>query len=415
MHQRTWLSLISLPLVAGFSYPVVFHKEAPAVRVGSAQASKDPLAGLADIQDVLSLVKDNYVDVPDMEKVIQGGIQAVLERAHPLNAYLSPDDLRLPDPGPGELGLRVVKRQIYAQIMAIVPGSPADRAGIQLGDVIRKLDGDSIGPMSAWTLERRLRGAVGSQVSLVIHQASSGELKTLQLSRALPVHPPIGVRKEVGANVITLSDLSLGRAEELKSLLPTLDPKLPFVLDLRRCAGGELQEAALVAGLFLADGPFATVQTVGQSDRMLRIAGVPTPPFPKMALLQGGGTVGAGEALAAAFRKQGIPTFGDRSAALGVERSRFTLRTGAAEVVNIRWVGAGGEKLGFGGEKLDPPAGAVPQYPLKNLKPDEDPLPQVLEILNPSAKPVAKPAKQARLELPTFWFRARVVGAGECV
>jgi len=408
MHQRTWFSLLTLPLVAGFTYPVVFQKGAPVARVESTKGSQDPLAGLADIQDVLSMVRDNYVDVPDLEKVVQGGIQAVLERAHPLNAYLSPDDLRLPDPGPAELGLRVVKRQIYAQVVAVVPGGPAARAGVQLGDVLRKLDGESIGSMSAWNLERRLRGPIGSTANLVFHQASSGDLKTLTLTRSLPLHGPIAIRREAQATVLAPPDLTLGRAEELKALLAGLDHKLPLVLDLRQCATGDLQEAALLAGLFLPDGPFATIQEVGKPDRLVRVVATPVEAFSKLALIQGIGTLGAPEALVSAFKKQGIPTFGDRTVALGVERTRFTLRSGAAEIVNRRWVGAGGEKLGFGGEKSEQTPGVAPLHALKGMKPEEDPLPKVLEILMAPPTPEKKPGTQAALRLPGFWFQGTI-------
>jgi len=404
MHQRTWFSLLTLPLVAGFTYPVVFQKPGPTPRTESGKAPQDPLAGLADIQDVLALVRDNYVDVPDLEKVIRGGTQALLERAHPLNAYLSPDDLRLPDPGPADLGLKVVKRQIYAQVVAVVPGGPAQRAGIRIGDVIRKLDGDSIGPMSAWTLERRLRGTVGSSVTVLFHQSSTGEHKTLTLSRELPVHPPITVRREPQATVLGLPDLTLGRVEELKALLAGLDHKLPLVLDLRHCAGGDLQEAALLGGLFLADGPFASIQEVGKGERMVRVVASSIEPFAKLAVLQGPGTLGASEALVAAFRKQGIPTFGERTAALGVERTRFTLRNGAAEIVNRRWIGAGGDRLGSGGEKSETAPGVLPQHPLKGLKPDEDPLPKVLEILSAAPATEKQPGRQAHLPIPVFRF-----------
>ena len=86
MHQRTWLSILTLPFVTAFTYPMVVRQTPPAARVESAPSVKDPLAGLADVQDVLSLVRDNYVDVPDLEKVIRGGIEGVLEQAHPMNA-----------------------------------------------------------------------------------------------------------------------------------------------------------------------------------------------------------------------------------------------------------------------------------------------------------------------------------------
>jgi carboxyl-terminal processing protease len=392
MHPRTWLALLTLPLVGAFTYPVLFRGQAPQAR---AQASPDPLQDLADVQDVLALVRDNYVDPPDMVKVVSGGIQAALERAHPMNAYLGPEDLRLPDPGPADPGLRLMKRGIYAQVLAVLPDSPAERAGILPGDMVRKIDGDSIGAMSAWTMERRLRGPEGSEILLTRFAAQSGDVKKATLHRAILKPASIGVRKEAGAVVVTLPDLQTGRSAELTRTLGQLDHALTLVLDLRRCLGGEPAEAAKCAGLFLKVDPFATLQEAGKADQPLSMVSNPLPAFARTALLLGTGTQGAPELLASAIRKQGIPTFGDRSAGLAVERNRFLLRQGGAvELVNKRWVGAGGEKLDR--------QGVVPQYPLKGLKPEDDPLPKVLEIL---AKP---PAERDAKEVPATPVRPPV-------
>ena len=420
MHQRTWLSLVTLPLVAAFTYPVVFHPVQEAPRRELKAAGQDPLAGLSDIQDVLQLIKENYVDVPDMEKVIAGGIQAALERAHPLNAYLTPEDLRLPDPGPAGIGIQVIKRQIYAQVVAVVAGGPAAKAGIQPGDVIRKLDGDSIGPMSSWTLDRRLRGRAGSELSLLRYAAANGDLKKLTLTRELVVPPPASVRKEAKATVVGLEDLGPGRAAELKALVAGLDHKLPLVLDLRRCSGGTLAEAALVAGLFAGPGPLARIQETGKAETAVDVVPASLPPFARLAVLQGPWTMGAGEALSSALKKQAVPVFGERTMGLGVERTRFLLRQGgAAEVVNRRWLGANGEFLGTGGEKPEGvaktgpahpgeapkageavPAGVIPDHVFKNLKPDEDPLPRILAILEEKGKAAELQAAPARAREP---------------
>ena len=418
MHQRTWLTLLTFPLVAAFTYPVMFQPIHDAPRVTSQAAAQDPLAGLSDIQDVLTLVRDNYVDKPDMEKVISGGIQGVLERAHPLNSYLTPEDLHLADPGPAGIGITVVKRQIYAQVVAVVPGSPAAKAGFQVSDMVRKLDGDSIGAMSAWTLERRLRGQVGSELSLLRYAAANGDLKKITVKRELIQPPPVTVRKEPKATVLGLADLTPGRAAELRALLPGLDHKLPLVLDLRQCAGGGLPEAALVAGLFGASGPQATVQETGKAAAAFAVVAANLPPFEQLAVLQGSYTLGPAEALASALKKQSVPVFGERTYGLGVERTRFLLKQGgAADVVNKRWMGAGGEFLGAGGEKPDamkPQDAVKPKVPgaaphvepigygvppdyvikaarpddhaVKGVKPEDDPLPRILEILEAKAK-----------------------------
>lgn len=382
MHQRTWLSILTLPIVTAFTYPVVFQQAQPAARIEVGRASQaDPLAGMSDIQDVLTLVRDNYVDVPDMEKVVRGGIEEALERAHPMNAYLTPEELRLPDPGPAQVGLTLLKKTIWAQVVAVTPGSPADKAGIVVGDVIRKIDGDSIGSMSSWELERKLKGPAGSGLDLVNYDNISGQLKKINLKRELAQRPAILLRREAKGTLVSLPDLSAGRASELTGLLAGVDRGLPLVVDLRRCAGGELAEAARVASLFVSDGPFLTVQETGKPDRVLSVSTAATPPLPKVVILQGYGTVGAGEGLAAYLKKQSVLTVGERTAALGIERNRILLKQGGAvELVTRRWVGAGGEKLDR--------QGVTPEAPLKVSRPDEDPLPKVLEILAAKSKKV---------------------------
>ncbi len=377
MHQRSWLSLISLPLVGAFTYPLV--RQTPPKPAAEVRA-QDPLLGLADIQDVLGLVRDNYVDRPDMEKVIGGGIQAALERAHPLNAYLTPEDLRLPDPGPADIGVRLVKRGIYGQVVAVRPGGPGDKAGIQVGDVVRKIDHESVGQLSAWALERGLRGPVGTQVSLLRFASVDAQIKTIALTRELPQRALIALKKSDKATLVAIPDLSLGRVAELKSLLSSLDRKLPLVLDLRQCAGGDLSEAAATAGLFASGGNFVTIQEQGQKDRTMEFKAAGEAPFAKVILLMGPSTLGPGEALASALKKLGDPTFGERTPGLGVERARINLRQGGAvELVTKRWLGAGGEKLDRGG--------VAPDHILRGLKPDEDPIPKILAGLNEKPTP----------------------------
>ncbi|MDR2697137.1 MAG: hypothetical protein LBB40_01520, partial [Holophagales bacterium] len=148
MHQRTWLSLLTLPLVVTFTIPMFYQQAPKPVKTGSGAVSvNDPLAGLADIQDVLAHIRVNYVDVPNMEKVLSGGIQGALERANILNSYLTHEETQLPDPGSGETGLTLIKNRLFALVIGVVPDSPAVRAGLQVGDEIRKLDGESLGSM----------------------------------------------------------------------------------------------------------------------------------------------------------------------------------------------------------------------------------------------------------------------------
>ena len=387
MHARTWLSVLSLPLVAAFTLPVFQQGAQPkaAAKPGAKAAPQDPLAGLSDIQDVLALVQQNYVDPPDMEKVVSGGVQAVLERSHPLNAYLSAEDLRLPDPGPAEVGLVVVKRgSIYATVMAVTPGGPAAKAGIQAGDVIRKVDGDSVGRLSAWALERRLRGQEGSTVDIYRYSTATGDLAKTTLQRQILANASVTLTPGTGATLVSLPDLAPGRAEELKKLLASVDRGHTLVLDLRQCQKGSLEEAAAVAGLLGAKGPFGIIQEAGKPDRGLAVTGAGVP-FTRLALLVGRSTLGAPEVLSACLKKGGAKVFGEKTPGLGVERSRFPLKQGGAvELVSRRWIGADGEKLDR--------QGVTPDQVLR-LADTDDALAKVLAALQaptPVAPPVAK-------------------------
>jgi len=390
MHARTWLSVLSLPLVAAFTLPVLQQANPPSPRsaVDSKAAPQDPLAGLSDIQDVLSLVQQNYVDPPDMEKVVWGGVQAVLERSHPLNAYLTAEDLRLPDPGPAEAGLVVVKRGIYATVLAVVPGGPAAKAGIQAGDVIRKVDGDSVGRISAWSLERKLRGPVGSSLDLYRYNAT-GDLTKTSVQRQLITPGAVVLKQGQGALLVSLPDLAPGRAEELKKTLAAADRGQTLVLDLRQCLKGSMGEAAAVAGLMGSKGNLATLEEAGKPERLLPVTGTGTA-FTRLALLLGRSTLGAGEVLASCLKKDGARTFGERTPGFGVERTRFPLKQGGAvELVSKRWVGLGGEKLDR--------QGVVPDQVLK-VADTEDSLAKVLTALAapvPAGKAIAQASGKA--------------------
>lgn len=386
MHARTWLVLLSLPWVAAFTAPLVQRTDALPPKE-ERTVSQDPLAGLTDLQDVLSLIRDHYVDPPDLENVLAGGIQGALERVHPMNAYLSPEEERLPNPGPAEVGLRLVKRGIYAVVVGVIPGSPAHKAGFQIGDGVRKLDEASIGAMSAWTLERRLRGAEGHAVTLHRYVAGNAQMTRVVLKCARLARPSLDVRVDGSDVLVKVPSLEAGRSSEVASALATHGEGRRLILDLRACFGGTPQEAAKLAGLLAGPGPLGTLQRAGQPEQAWQREGTRHPRLGDVVVLVAPGTVGPAELLASALRQAGILTVGERTAGLAVERTRLALRQGGAvELVTGRWMGAGGEKLDR--------QGVVPELVIRGLQQEVDPLPKLREALE---KRRDEPAKVASL------------------
>ncbi len=386
MHPRAWLSVLSFPLVAAFSLPIL-RPQAPMPKPQAGAVAQDPLAGLSDIQDVLSLVQQNYVDRPDMEKVIGGGIQAVLERAHPLNSLLSQEELRAPEPGPAEAGLKVIKRGgqgLYAQVIGVVPGGPAAQAGVQVGDVIRKVDGDSVGTMSAFDLERRLKGPEGSTLTLFRFAAATNEQNKVVITRKRLAARALELKPDAQGLRVVVPDFNPGRAQELQKLLMAQDRQKPLALDFRECFEGSPEEAQLMAGLFIPGAAFGILQEAGKPEQALKVRAGQPMGFASVAVFLAPSTQGAAELLASSFKKAGKPVVGERSLGLVVERARFPLRQGGAvELVHRRYVGAGGEKLDR--------QGVVPTTAVRG----KDDVEHLNKLWEAALKPVVAPAPEA--------------------
>ncbi len=383
MHARTWLTLASIPLVGVFSWPVL--QPQAVLKPKAAATSQDPLAGLADIQDVLGLVQQNYVDNPDMERVVGGGIQAVLERAHPLNSLLTAEDLRAGDPGPADAGFRYVKRGsggLYAQVTAVIPGGPGAQAGLLVGDVIRKVDGESVGAISTFQLERKLKGTEGSTL-LLSKYTTAGELTKVTVTRKKLQGVPLALVAEKGDFRVAMADVQPGRALELSKLLEGKDRSQTLVLDLRGTFEGSYDEALKVAALLVPGSAFATYQEPGRPDQIQTVPAGPGLGFARVAVMLGSSTQGPAEVLAACLKKAGVHVVGERSLGLALTRIRIPLRQGGGvEIVHGRWLGAGGEKLDR--------QGVVPSQLVHAQKVDEDVLPRLLEAIQ---NPVKTPEK----------------------
>jgi carboxyl-terminal processing protease len=406
MHQRTWLSILTLPIVAAFTYPVVFNSNHDMPRIEIWSTNRDSRIDIAAAQEVLALIRSDYVDEPDIEKVISGGIKAVLEQAHPMNSYLTPEDLRLSDPSSVGIGIAVIKKQMCALVISVIPGSPAARLGLKVGDVIQKLDNHPVDDMSVWTLERKLHGRAGSTMTILRYLPDTLEFDSITLRSEIIKAPPIVVSSDSRASIITLTDLNHGRFLELKAILENLNHNLPIILDIRQCAGGSLVEVASVAGMFIPNGPLVTIQEVGKQPILLSVTPTNVCRFANVAVLQGRYTIGAAEVLSAALKRHLIPIFGDRTYGLGVERTRFLLRCGgAADIVNKYWIGAGGEPLGINCDNMEDQrsigvlknnvrsatsspgyCGVLPNYSIQIGKSVDDWLPMVLEIIEAEHK-----------------------------
>jgi carboxyl-terminal processing protease len=211
--------------------------------------------------EVLSRIKTDYVTEPNLKKVTGGAIRGLLEALDPYSTYFPPQEyqeyLAHPSPGPADVGIFLSKKMGFATVVSVLPGSPAEKAGIKAGDLIDRVESSSARELSVVQIERMLAGQPGTSVTLAVVKEAQGEPQKITLQRVPPVYPPV-VAKIVEDNTayIRVATFNKGITEQISSKIKELTGSQAgkVVLDLRNCAGGEVNEAIQTASLFLDKG-----------------------------------------------------------------------------------------------------------------------------------------------------------------
>jgi carboxyl-terminal processing protease len=301
MSTRTrWLVLlISTPLVVFIAVG------------GLLGASTAPRQGAAEhlrvFFDVISLIRDAYVEQPNTDRVMEGAMRGLVDALDPASAYLTPEEVKLaeanaPLPAAG-VGL-VVTRQFYLRVVGVRDGSPAARAGLRTGDFIRAVDGKATRDMSAFTGTRLLRGAPGTKVQVVVIRGNPADPHVIDLVREAPAGEAVSSKRlPGGAGYVRIASFAAGTAAAVRRHVDTLQKAgAPgIVIDVRRTADGELDEGIATARLFVKAGTIATRAGRG-TDRTVTTAaaGDGSVALP-VVLLVSNGTAGAAEVFAAAL------------------------------------------------------------------------------------------------------------------
>ena len=242
---------------------------------GAVMAKRLPSQGgvyeqLKVFTEALSYVESNYVDEVESEKVIHGAIRGMLRTLDPHSSFMPPDvyrEMQVETEGRfGGLGIEISMRDDVLTVVSPIEGTPAFRVGIQPGDQILKVNGESTKEMSLVDAVKRLRGPEGSSVTIAIFRQGFTEPKDFTLSRAVIQIKSVRwtkIQDDVG--YIKLRSFHKTTEEELAEALRDLGEQhiTSLVLDLRNNPGGLLEQAIAVANVFL-DGGQLIVYTKGR-------------------------------------------------------------------------------------------------------------------------------------------------------
>ena len=228
--------------------------------LGKGTAPDSPYRHLQVYTEVLSRIKSEYVEEPDLKSVTLGALNGLLESIDPFASYLNAEQykeyLKNSDAYKGDVGLILSKRFGYIGVVSAVPGSPAAKAGLSTGDIIETIKSVATRDMPLAYATLLLRGAPGSTIDITVLRHRP-EPQKMTLTRAV-LNPPPVASKMMPNDVayVRPETLSAARVKEIAAALRDLEGKgaKKLVLDLRQCAVGEPEDGIALADLFLDKG-----------------------------------------------------------------------------------------------------------------------------------------------------------------
>ncbi|MDO5603908.1 MAG: S41 family peptidase [Paracoccus sp. (in: a-proteobacteria)] len=224
--------------------------------------------------NVFEQVRNQYVEETEPKKLIEAAINGMLQSLDPHSSFLPADayeDMRTQTRGSfGGLGIEVGQEDGLVKVISPMDGTPADLAGVQAGDFITHVDGESLLGLTLDQAVDMMRGEVGSEVTITILRQGEQEPFDVKIVRDTIKLTAVRGRTEGHAIVLriaTFNDETMSSLEtDLKKAVDELggiDNVTGFVLDLRNNPGGLLDQAIYVSDAFLDKGEI--VSTRGRS------------------------------------------------------------------------------------------------------------------------------------------------------
>ncbi len=221
--------------------------------------------------DIFERIRAQYVEEVDEADLIEAAINGMLTSLDPHSSYLSPDDaadMRVQTRGEfGGLGIEVTQEEGFVKVVSPMDGTPADQAGVEAGDFITHVDGESVLGLGLDQAVDMMRGPVGSEIIITVVREGSPEPFDVSIIRDIITLTAVRSRTVGDTVVLRLSTFSdqtfpsmrdqlAERVEELGGL----DNVNGFVIDLRNNPGGLLNQAVRVSDAFLDAGEIVSTR-----------------------------------------------------------------------------------------------------------------------------------------------------------
>jgi carboxyl-terminal processing protease len=245
-------------------------------------------------EDVLRFVSSNFVDEKEPSELYQMAIDGMLEELGDPHTSLMPardyEQLRMQTQGEyGGIGVQIDRRNGWITVIAPLPGTPGARVGLQAGDQIIEVDGESTRDWDTDMAVSRLRGPKGSAVDIKIARMGAEQPLPIRIVRE-EIHiraVPSAYMMDGGVGYIELVSFSESSTNELKSAIQQLrsEGARGLILDLRRNPGGLLEQGVAVSDLFLTRGQVVSETKGRASNQNQRMVARTADQFPGLPIV----------------------------------------------------------------------------------------------------------------------------------
>jgi carboxyl-terminal processing protease len=321
------LLAMTLGLVLGVG--LIFGSMVLAERSES-KAEALPLEELRAFSEVFGQIKRSYVEPVDDKTLIEGSIRGMLAGLDPHSAYLDPQsykELRIGTSGEfGGLGIEVGMEDGFIRVVAPIDDTPAQKAGVEAGDLIVRIDDEPVKDLSLGDAVQKMRGKPGTNIILTIIR--KGEVRPLKFTITRAIIKVKSVKSRIledGYGYIRISQFQVETGPNMQNAIEKLKKEnggelKGLVLDLRNNPGGVLSAAVEVSDSFLEKG--LIVYTEGrdpESKQQFRATSGDILNNAPMVILVNGGSASASEIVSGALQDHhraivvGSQTFGKGS------------------------------------------------------------------------------------------------------
>jgi len=235
--------------------------------------TKETYRQLSIFNEVYNRVKNQYVEELTDKELVEKALNGMLQALDPHSSYMNEEiykEMQVDTSGSfGGLGIEITTDKGFIKIISPIDDTPADKAGIQAGDYITHLNGDSVVDMNLKEAIDLMRGEVGTSITLTIIRGTEDpfdvELVRDTIKMASVKHRvlnDVGVLRVSTFNEQTTSGLQ----DSIQKLEESENPPIGYVLDLRNNPGGLLAESVSVSDLFLEQGEIVSIRGREKND-----------------------------------------------------------------------------------------------------------------------------------------------------